>query len=546
MDENLNSNMKPSEAVSAFGDQDASYVNAAAQRLRRSGDVVVIESPNHALRDHYIKQILSLSFLNHPGLTVHRCKKERDSMVTRINRALGQKTSEPRELSDSHPAEIWLLDLQGTDDFELLKLAQTLVTQFCEAGICMLVSCSTVIADNPRFKRWSNRLSVPVWRFELPDSQAMKAFLVQESRMGAVNQARLLVNELESLKPSSPHSSEKSVGLERDINESVNDIMNSISQFNAESSIPKTLSKETMPLINPKDLKEYQDQLISDALDDSSESVKPDRKAPEMQPRGLFLHSSILPIGLGFMLTVLLAFALMNDSEFRWVKALVGELTVFVDQYTANFFEEEKLIIEDVSEAKVKEKSNQNLAPENEDIKHFENEKDYIEVESIVSFDSPTSAIEILKLESKPKVLSLTVDQSSSEGYLSLFDGSDAIEEIKLPDLQTVKSVKKSANLIQKEVGIDSFSSTLRASDYYAQLGAFSTEKSAQVWRRIRASAFPETTIVEKRNGLWVVLSGPYSSRETAKQTFSQSEIKPYMMRGSDLRTEMNQVGGRL
>ena len=57
MDENLNSNTKPSEEVSAFGERDASYVNEAAQRLRRSGDVVVIESPNHALRDHYLKQI---------------------------------------------------------------------------------------------------------------------------------------------------------------------------------------------------------------------------------------------------------------------------------------------------------------------------------------------------------------------------------------------------------------------------------------------------------------------------------------------------------
>ena len=84
MDENLNSNTKPSEEVSAFGERDASYVNEAVQRLRGSGDVVVIESPNHALRDHYVKQILSLSFLERPGLTVHRCKNSPPSSSFRL------------------------------------------------------------------------------------------------------------------------------------------------------------------------------------------------------------------------------------------------------------------------------------------------------------------------------------------------------------------------------------------------------------------------------------------------------------------------------
>ena len=256
MDENLNSNTKPSEEVSAFGERDASYVNEAVQRLRGSGDVVVIESPNHALRDHYVKQILSLSFLEHPGLTVHRCKKERDSMVTRMNRLLDEKMGESEKQRNLSLSEIWLLDLQGSEDFDLLKLAKTLVGQFAQAGVCMLVSCSSVIAENPRFQRWSSRLDIPVWRFELPDTKAMKTFLAQESRIGAVNQARQLVNELESLNTSSIDTSRDDTVSTPASEDAVKDIMNTISQFNSRSSSPKKEPQEADFLINPKDLKE--------------------------------------------------------------------------------------------------------------------------------------------------------------------------------------------------------------------------------------------------------------------------------------------------
>ena len=532
MDENLNSNTKPSEEVSAFGERDASYVNEAAQRLRRSGDVVVIESPNHALRDHYVKQILSLSFLHHPGLTVHRCKKERDSMVNRMNQVLNAKTSASADKRTLNPSEIWLLDLQGSEDFDLLKLAQTLVGQFGEAGICMLVSCSSVIADNPRFKRWSSRLGVPVWRFELPDTKAMKAFLAQESRMGAVNQARLLVNELESLDASSPDASQDEITSKSAAEEAVNDIMNSISQLDTGSSISKKVHQEPDFVINPKDLKEYQDQLIAEALESSEESVKPDPKSVGVKSAEPSLYRMFLPMGFGFIIVIFAALALINESEFDWFDKVAGDLSAFVNQKTKSFFSEGKY--------------HQATVSHNETPDLTSGEKNEFGSENLISSEYPEEIIQISKLEKEPEGVEFTADQVDLERAPSIEIQSLRTEENSASTSQIEGTVEESEVLVLKEAEVEPLVSEIRALDYYAQLGAFSTEKSAQVWRRIRVNYLPETLVVQKRKGLWAVVSGPYSSRETAKQAFVGIEIEPYMVRGSDLKIEMSQFRGRL
>ena len=532
MDENLNSNTKPSEEVSAFGERDASYVNEAVQRLRGSGDVVVIESPNHALRDHYVKQILSLSFLEHPGLTVHRCKKERDSMVTRMNRLLDEKTGDSEKQINLGLSEIWLLDLQGSEDFDLLKLAKTLVGQFAQAGVCMLVSCSPVIAENPRFQRWSSRLDIPVWRFELPDTKAIKSFLAQESRMGAVNQARQLVNELESPYSSSIDPSRDDTVSESAPEDAVKDIMNSISQFNSRSSSPKKEPRESEFFINPKDLKEYQDQIFEEALENSEESVKPDPKSVDVKSTELSLYKMLLPIGFGFIVLSFSAFTLINNSGSESFEKVYTDLSAFISEQTKSIFSKEGYHEATHSQDETPELS---MEAKNESLS-----------ENVVLIEHPERVIGTPKAEQVPKVLELTADQINLGSTRAQLNQSVSNKEVSLPNSQIEGAAKETESIVQQESEVQPLLSEIRASDYYAQLGAFSTEQSAQVWRRIRVSYLPNTLIVQKRRGLWAVVSGPYSSTEIAKQAFVDTEIEPYMVRGSDLKIETDQARGRL
>ncbi|MBC82030.1 MAG: hypothetical protein CMQ33_14535, partial [Gammaproteobacteria bacterium] len=196
MDKTNISNVIRNKEVSSFGDRDAAYVSSAVEVLNKPGDIVVIEAEHRSLRDHYVKQILSLFFAVAPNAVVNRCNKERDWMITAINKSLLKKQVEGKGESRPKLSEVWIVDISTREDFDLLKLAQTLVSQFSDAGIGLLASCSPAIAGQDNFYRWSSRLDIPVWRFELPDAIAIDAFLEQEAETGAINQARRLVEEL--------------------------------------------------------------------------------------------------------------------------------------------------------------------------------------------------------------------------------------------------------------------------------------------------------------------------------------------------------------
>ena len=139
-----------------------------------------------------------------------------------------------------------------------------------------------------------------------------------------------------------------------------------------------------------------------------------------------------------------------------------------------------------------------------------------------------------------------TADRMDLERAPSILIQPERTEEDSASNSQIEGAAEESEVLVLKEAEVEPLVSAIRASDYYAQLGAFSTEESAQVWQKIRVNYLPETLVVQKRKGLWAVVSGPYSSRETAKQAFVGIEIEPYMVRGSDLKIEMDQFRGRL
>ena len=151
MDKIIVSNSTHREEVSSFGDRDARYVGAAVEALNKPGDIVVIEAQHRSLRDHYVKQILSVLFAASAGVVVNRCKKERDWMISAINQALIKNKVEGKDLSQSKLSEVWIVDLSSSEDFELLKLARTLVSQFEDAGVCLLVSCSPSITNQDNF-----------------------------------------------------------------------------------------------------------------------------------------------------------------------------------------------------------------------------------------------------------------------------------------------------------------------------------------------------------------------------------------------------------
>jgi len=196
MDKYVAPNFNRKEAVSSFGEVDAGYIDNAARALKKAGDVVIVEAQHRPLRDHYVKQIMAQLLALCPHILVNRCRKDRDWMVAAINQAFVKNKVSGEKRRAGRLNEVWILELSSSEDLGILKLAQTLVSQFEEAGVCVLVSCSSSLTSLPEFSRWSNRVEIPVWQFEVPGASEITAFLEQEAQNGAINQARKLVDQL--------------------------------------------------------------------------------------------------------------------------------------------------------------------------------------------------------------------------------------------------------------------------------------------------------------------------------------------------------------
>ena len=517
MDKIIVSNSTHREEVSSFGDRDARYIGAAVEALNKPGDIVVIEAQHRSLRDHYVKQILSVLFAASAGVVVNRCKKERDWMISAINQALIKNKEEGKDLSQSKLSEVWIVDLSSSEDFELLKLARTLVSQFEDAGVCLLVSCSPSITNQDNFCRWSNRLEIPVWIFELPDASAIDAFLEQEAEMGAINQARRLVNELKSLEDDK---------LER----------NKVRDTNDPRELTKSITGNVMPLRADIQqqfyLEEHQlekgaeffgDQLGLNEAENGRRSV-----SDSVSKRNAWAGVKIVIFGF-FILAASVAsvFVMVDDSLMKEIyEKAVDTHASKIEDYFASFHKKEFLTVLQADSV--------NVDP-NLDGMETEKEVSGVELEAVtedfvVTIRAP--------LDAAPGPESLAdEDANNEENFL-------ATEHIYLNNLQEKKGTVSEVNVGTRsseyaEIESNEAVSLQSAStEYFAQLGAFGTKNAALGWQLSRSHSLPKTFVAKKSMGLWVVLSGPFYSRELAKDTFSRIGVDAFVVNGSDLLTK--------
>jgi len=506
--------LEASADIAAFNDKDARYVQAAAGRLRKPGDCVVIESQHLSLRDHYIKQILSISFNRNPELTIQRCGKERDWMIARLNKAI-ESAGQGIKASQVDPVgEIWVLELSGTEDFELLKLGHTLANQFPAAGICLLVSCSQVLADYPQFSRYSERLGIPMWRFGMPDDDSMRAFLNRESEHGAVNQARQLVSDLETARSNAQNHqldfSSKSVAAAISPKPILTDGV-PILHLKEQSSRPSvSIETKTSVRANGKPGKLSSKKRKSNASHLIGEGTKRDGSgyAGPNKTTALMLFA----ITLSFVLTLGLVVTLFEIPVNRMSKELVQTMAPSVFG--------SGVLSADNSEGEISkpvEKDGQEL------LMNGPAEVSVLSSDEMSTSDAQTSGA------------NRNVDRIDSEGgdvTKSLGSVLSRVEPgVALRGGQEQSDVSGSSSVdFQTTEAILSIDDTI-----YAQFGAFSNRATAAKFRLQIQDTVPEAFIAEKTNGMWSIVSGPYVSRERVPNKISQSSIRPYFIVDSEL-----------
>ncbi len=522
MDKIIVSNLNRSEEISSFGDRDARYIDSAVAALNKPGDIVIVEAQHRSLRDHYVKQILSLLFSSAPGIVVNRCKKDRDWMISAINQAF-VKNKLADKARPSTLSEVWICDLSGGEDFDLLKLGHTLVSQFQEAGVCVLASCSSTITHQDEFCRWSNRLEIPVWAFELPDAYAIDAFLEREAETGAINEARKLVHELRSLEGDRAEKAQviDLYDLKQTKNDNAADVISSGTETQGQ---PADIRHQFT--LEEHQLKKGAEIFGAELGDHEPAKKKSSEYAPSKKVRA---WSKIRTVIFGFfiLITCLVSVVVMIDGTamdgiyrkaMNFSTSKVGEYFTGLAGNGAVSTEEVATLNTDLNFDKT-ETSVNNLT---EVI-----EEPVFNIEAPVEFTSgAASLLEVVDRDIKtegtldvPKTLHLS-DSPSKVASVSKVTAEPRVSE----DAEMSSNVPIGQRRDSQE--------------YYAQLGAFGTENGAIWWQLSRADSLPKTFIAKKSTGLWAVLSGPFGSRDLANDTFSRIGVDVFVVEGSDLTTD--------
>ena len=515
MDKTNISNVIRNKEISSFGDRDAAYVSSAVEVLNKPGDIVLIEAEHRSLRDHYVKQILSLFFAVAPNAVVNRCNKDRDWMITAINKSLLKKQVEGKGESRPKLSEVWIVDISTREDFDLVKLAQTLVSQFSDAGIGLLASCSPAIAGQDNFYRWSSRLAIPVWRFELPDSIAIDAFLEQEAEMGAINQARRLVEELRA--EVGNNLEEKLTGLD-DVEKITKEIGDNVEYLkSAGVSHHNEIQDEVNvgePLLDRRAdavaLKHAQTRLFGRVKNWNV------RGSIKVAIFGLFLlFTSIVSV------YVMVDDSLINRIYKNGFDTYAGKIKSYFGAFGMK--DESEIIETEISGTE------QNVT----DLQDAKTESIELELEATTgNFTGPA----VSPTQSETRKIQQN-DQDVDYGAEFL-----VTEKINLNDL---KEKVISIPVQNEELQSIGYGQTERnqvvtlqppSTEYFAQLGAFGTKNAALGWQLIRSNGLPRTFVAEKSIGLWAVLSGPFESRELARDTFSNLGMNVFVITGSDIK----------
>lgn len=516
MDKYVAPSLSRGEEVSAFGDLDARNIRNAARALKKPGDLVIVEAEHKVLRDHYVKQVLSQLMAVFTNIVVKRCKKDRAWIIAAVNDAFARNKVSGKAAVSNSITELWILELNSSEDFGMLKLAQMLVSQFEEAGICVLVSCSSSITSQSDFVKWSNRAEVPFWHFEVPDSSTIDAFLEREAEMGAINQAKRLVDDLNFIE------------REGDKENGVTDLY-SVKVQQAEVATLAIPSKEQVqtdgvlanvnggPASFPG---ENTTQQISARLKAEKPCLK---QASNSLVETRYNFSRALKVTtFGCLLLFFLASAVLVISADRFhLDRLQGYVVDYSTNVSAYLFSKNgaEIPVEPISE----------VATKNSD--------------PATSSEEPT---EIISGGSQGVISTLVpapIPPLDNEENFSSPTLNSAIQASSPLPRRIKKVVRAAGPTTQSARNLDSKTSTgLAVQDdvesimYFVQIGAFTSKNSAVWWKISNREEFSDAFVVEKSSGLWAVVTGPYDSKELAKSDMEGKRSEVYVVPGWELK----------
>jgi hypothetical protein len=294
-------------AALCFSEEDAQTLLGCQASLAHAGNVVIASARHENLLAHYTRTILAeinkASGLADAKVAIRKMPKSSDGLLERLNAhlaAMDIAALQAKRIVKTR--EIWLYELPGPAQYELLQMAANMVRQFKAAGVAIIVHSRQARPESPHLQKLAERLRAQHVVFQTPSEAQCQALAEAAKGRPEAGQIQQLI---------------RSLGVTVEYDESAN-----LSELPAASDLSKLMRRAEQML----PAREQAQALDSSATAALPSTNKKTLQAPKPPISGVSNTRVLACSGIACLLIVGL-YSSPNADFFRWAGSTTSALT---------------------------------------------------------------------------------------------------------------------------------------------------------------------------------------------------------------------------
>ena len=474
-------------AALCFSEEDAQTLLRCQAALAHAGNVVIASARHENLLAHYTRTMLAeinqASGFSDAKVSVRRMPKSSDGLLERLNEHLASldiAALQSRRIVKTR--EVWLYELPGPSQSELLQMAAIMVRQFKAAGVSVIVHSRQARPDSPHLQKLAERLRAQHAVFQTPDEVQCKALAEVVKGRPEAGQVQQLI---------------RSLGVTVEYDEAAN-----LADMQVASSLPNLIQKAEQGLpLRPQAQAPVSTESAKPA------SISAQKVEPPKPPISGVSNTRILASsGIACLLIVGLYFT-PNADFFRWV----GSVSSNLSSITEDWFGSQMALFETATDTQGPLASAINIP-----------------LQTPEKTDTPTSTtrgqVDQAAITQGPELTPEVQAVDPEEGLKTLFPVAAPITSVNVTQIPARSAPVEPAGAIAFEPGV------------YVQHASFRLPQSALIWRN-NNNELPGVKVAAKGER-FVTVSGPFVNRDQALDYLTQFGItaQPYFVDGGMLR----------
>ena len=180
-------------ATLCFSQEDADALLSCQSHLALAGNVVIASARHENLLAHYTRTLLAgLNSGRANAVAIRRMPKSSDALLERFNEHLANlDISALQTKRVVKTREVWLYELPGPAETELLQMAGKMIRQFKASGVSLMVHSRQARPDSPHLQKLAGRMQAKHVAFQTPTEDQCRE-LAEKARgcpeAGQINQ----------------------------------------------------------------------------------------------------------------------------------------------------------------------------------------------------------------------------------------------------------------------------------------------------------------------------------------------------------------------